>query len=628
MKRVHLNACLLACLMTIMSSCKKDISFEKNPDVSKVVELGDLSAKKDRCLTDERMEILYHNRLGYQSQIIEGRQITMNNLEKSTSRNLADLPLLTIPVHIIIVHRNNDPIGNSNNISTDRIHSQIAALNRDFLRKNTDAAKTPPIFQVSNSQIQFCLASVDPAGKPTTGITRYATNQNFDNNELSIKRKTGWDPGRYLNIWVAHDIDALGYAYLPTPLSLPHPDEDGVVVLTEVFGGPNSGATAPFNLGRTLTHEVGHYLGLDHIWGDGCRVDDGISDTPNQAEENYDCPTHPSPSCNNQGDMFMNYMDYTDDVCMNAFTSGQVAYMRTILATSRAQLVQPGRTNCPTSGTPVGPTCQDGIKNGDETGVDCGGSCPPCQTVAAADAGIVNLTYTVETVACNPVVRLKANMTNYGTAILTSVAIEVSTPTQKIVNYQWTGTLASKANVTVSLPSINLAVGSYQLTASTKNPNGKPDGNPANDKVSLGVSVKGSTKLTLVIKPDDYAGDISWKIKDASGKDVRSGGGYEDFNRSTIRETICLPEGCYRLIMKDSYGDGICCDYGRGWYELRDGSGVAILESDGYYGYSETQWFCLDASNNLSREKVEREPKISTSSPRTVTRTNPEEVKN
>ncbi|MBK8503408.1 MAG: hypothetical protein IPL46_15030 [Saprospiraceae bacterium] len=95
-----------------------------------------------------------------------------------------------------------------------------------------------------------------------------------------LKKATRWDPNKYLNIWIAASIEGLGYAYLPTPSTLPSPDEDGVVILTEAFGGPNSGASAPFNLGRTVTHEVGHFLGLDHIWGDGCQVDDGITDTP------------------------------------------------------------------------------------------------------------------------------------------------------------------------------------------------------------------------------------------------------------------------------------------------------------------------------------------------------------
>ena len=341
MKRLLIYVCL-AYTFILMPSCKKDLSIDNLVNKEQSVEAV---ARISRCNTDHRMDLLYQNRPGYRSEILEGRRKEMLNLE---TRNPTELALLTIPVHVIVVHRTGQAVGTGTNISDQRILSQIAALNLDFLRKNADAVNTPSVFKVSGGQIQFCLASVDPNGKATNGITRYATNQDFDNNEITIKRATHWDPKRYMNIWVAPNIDGLGYAYLPTPNSLPSADEDGVVILTEAFGGPNSGATAPFNLGRSLTHESGHYLGLDHIWGDGCQVDDGISDTPNQEQENYDCPSHPSPSCNNQGDMFMDYMDYVDDDCMNAFSTGQVTYMRSILGSSRAQLITPGRTTCST----------------------------------------------------------------------------------------------------------------------------------------------------------------------------------------------------------------------------------------------------------------------------------------
>ncbi|MCB0666289.1 MAG: hypothetical protein KDC80_10720, partial [Saprospiraceae bacterium] len=466
------------------------------------------------------------------------------------------------------------------------------------------------IFTVSNSQIQFCLASNNPNGQNTNGITRYATNQNFDNNEISLKRTTRWDPKRYLNIWVAPDIEGLGYAYLPSPNDLPSPDEDGVVILTEAFGGPNSGAIAPFNLGRTLTHEVGHYLGLDHIWGDGCQVDDGISDTPNQREENYDCPSHPSPSCGNNGDMFMNYMDYVNDNCMNAFSTGQVSYMRSILGSSRAQLVTPGRTDCPTDNPGNTPTCNDGIKNGDETDIDCGGSCAPCQTTAGADAGLTNLSYTTAMQDCSSTVRFKVVLNNYGTTALNSATIEIRTSGVLLQTFNWTGNLASKGKTAVNLPVVNVSAGQKQIIAQCKNPNGKPDANPANDQTSTSINITGGNEVTLIIKPDDYGADISWKVKDSQGKTVVQGGGYPDFNRTQIRETFCLAPGCYKLTMYDSYGDGICCDYGKGWYELRDASGVVLLDSDGYYGYRETQSFCLDNNSILSRHQVEREPKI------------------
>ncbi len=596
------------CMVSLTIACEKDVEWkEKRREILKLP-VGDTEKTRGRCLTDSKMAQLYEARPTYLRELMEGRQSAMAELERSGARNLAAESVLTVPVHVIVVHRTGDAPGSRTNITEARIKSQIEALNRDFRRLNNDASKTPGVFKTGDSRIQFCLASIDPAGKPTNGISRHATNRNFDNNEISIKRATRWDPTRYLNIWVAPDIDALGYAYLPTPNSLPNADEDGVVVLTEAFGGPQSGAEAPFNLGRTLTHEVGHYLGLDHIWGDGCRVDDGIGDTPNQARENYGCLRHPSPSCGNAGDMFMNYMDYTDDHCMNAFTIGQATFMRRILSTSRARLITPGRTACDAGPTPA-PTCSDGLQNGDETGVDCGGSCPPCQSAPTVDAGLASLTYTLTATQCDATAVFTVRLTNHGSEVLRSATIELRSAAGSLLSHSWTGTLASKASRNVTFGEVTLAAGQHQVTARVRMPNGKVDGNASNDQAVATVQVASQHRLQLAIRPDDYGSDISWEIRDAAGKRLFSGGGYDDFDRSQKLENICLPEGCYRLIMRDSYGDGICCDYGRGWYELRAANGRVLFRSDGNYGRRETRDFCIDGRGQLARDRVESEPK-------------------
>jgi hypothetical protein len=245
------------------------------------------------------------------------------------------------------------------NISDEQIHSQISVLNRDFRKLNPDVAKTPPPFQqfVADAMIEFELAVRDPDGQPTNGVTRTHTSipafrqdsNDPDRQIIELDRKikraagggaTAWPSDHYLNIWVCHmDRNPLGYAQFPGGAAA----TDGVVIDYKCFGAMGT-ATGEFNLGRTATHEVGHWLNLLHIWGDdwvGCSGSDTVEDTPNQAGSNSDVPTFPHISCGNapHGDMFMNFMDYTDDVGMYMFTAGQAERMTASLNGPRASLL-------------------------------------------------------------------------------------------------------------------------------------------------------------------------------------------------------------------------------------------------------------------------------------------------
>ncbi len=289
-----------------------------------------------RCYSDQKMEKIYQENPELLKEMDEGfRQFNQNKNQLIKRKQ----QFVLIPVHVIIVHPPGTPVGSGNNLSYDHVLSQIEAINADFSRTNSDAGNTPPDFNVGDTGIEFCLATADPNGNATDGITRYATTMDFDANEFTIKNATGWPRDNYLNIWVAPLGGLLGYAYLPTTSSLPNPVLDGVVCNTPNFGGPGFAWGSPYDLGRTVTHEIGHYLGLRHVWRNGgCGADDGIADTPLQDDENFGCPSHPSPSCGNSGDMFMNYMDYVNDDCMNAFSVDQGDYMNTILSTSRSSL--------------------------------------------------------------------------------------------------------------------------------------------------------------------------------------------------------------------------------------------------------------------------------------------------
>lgn len=311
-------------------------------------------------------------------------QQNMQDLERFT-RDFVQTPQLrgpvtvTIPVVVNVIYKTG-----SQNISDAQIQSQIDVLNEDFRRTNGDADNTWS--QAIDTNIEFCLASVDPDGNPTTGIRRKQTNKpSFSANDGMKSSGQGlapWDPSSYMNIWVCNlSSGLLGYAQFPGgPAST-----DGVVIDYAYFGTIGT-ATAPFDLGRTATHEVGHYLNLRHIWGDGgCSVDDFVSDTPASDGPNYGCALG-HVSCGSV-DMVQNYMDYSDDACMNLFTEGQSARMDALFAPGGARAGLTASNGC---GAPVEPTCEDGIQNGDETGVDCGGSnCPVCPEPTCND-GIQN----------------------------------------------------------------------------------------------------------------------------------------------------------------------------------------------------------------------------------------------
>jgi hypothetical protein len=232
------------------------------------------------------------------------------------------------------------------NVSDAQIASQLDVLNRDFRRTNPDANSTPAPYLplATDSRIEFFLANTDPNGAPSGGVERRQTSVAAFSDDDAVKSfATGglsaWPQERYLNMWVCPlGGGLLGYAQFPGGPAA----TDGVVIQQSAFGTTGT-AAAPFNLGRTATHEIGHWLNLNHIWGDdgtGCSGTDNVADTPNQAGYNVGAPSFPHVSCGNgpHGDMFMNYMDYTDDRAMFMFTAGQVARMQACLDGVRSTL--------------------------------------------------------------------------------------------------------------------------------------------------------------------------------------------------------------------------------------------------------------------------------------------------
>jgi hypothetical protein len=265
----------------------------------------------------------------------------------------------TIPVVVHVVYSSE-----IQNIDDEMIFSQIERLNADYRRTNEDADDTPAAFEAvaADAQIEFCLAQQDPDGVISTGITRTETDisswslfvsptaDNYaDNVKFTDKGgEDGWPKADYLNIWVCNLTGGvLGYAYPPGGVS----SKDGVVIGYKYFGDGSPGGV--YNKGRTATHEVGHWLGLNHTWGDDdfaaepqCGGSDGVTDTPNQEDATYGAPAFPklddcSPA--SPGIQFMNYMDYVDDAAMNMFSEDQVAEMRDVMENNRESiLTSPG----------------------------------------------------------------------------------------------------------------------------------------------------------------------------------------------------------------------------------------------------------------------------------------------
>ncbi|MRG44893.1 T9SS type A sorting domain-containing protein [Chitinophaga sp. SYP-B3965] len=376
--------------------------------------------------------------------------------KRPDNRLLRINPRINIPVVVHVV------LSNPAQVTDQQIYDQLAALNLDYIATNTDINKVPAVWQaiIGNPEIQFCLAVRTPDGDPSSGITRTTTNHgafSVDNSASDVKYPfsggaRGWDNTRYLNIWVC-DL-ANDYLGVATPPGNIFPAaEDGVVVDFRAFGRTGTAQT-PFNLGRTLTHEIGHFFGLKHVWADdngGCTQDDGVSDTPLQGDHTYNCPTFPftdncSPAA--PGIMFMNYMDYVNDACMYLFTSGQTDRMRNAIDAQRASLI---------------------TSNG----------CTPVN-LQTRDAGITAVSqplgYLCEA-GQTPVVTLK----NRGSAALTSVTIRYTINGSAPVNYSWTGNLSSLQQTEVTLPALTAGQGTSTFKAYTLLPNGAADDQPGND---------------------------------------------------------------------------------------------------------------------------------------------------
>ncbi|MFM7813708.1 MAG: M43 family zinc metalloprotease, partial [Flavobacteriales bacterium] len=481
--------------------------------------------------------------------------------------------IYNLPVVVHVIH-NGEAYGTGVNITDEQIQSAITALNNDFrhvVGTNGDGAG-PDV------GIEFCLASRNPQGQPTTGIVRvngsavplYST-QGIESSggngaaETAVKALSTWPRESYVNIWVVSEIGnndggsgIQGYAYFPFNNAV-----DGIVVLYNAFGTVGN-LKSYTNMNRTLTHEVGHYLGLYHTFN-GTSSCSSETDCATQGDRVCDTPATiqatscSSPACSGTQQV-ENYMDYTSQTCQDMFTEGQKLRMRTTLESQRTSMLT--SMGCmPVFTNDVGVTAVLGPE-----GTNCPGSLVP-----------------------------QVTLTNFGSSTLTNVTIRSNIDGAGLTTFNWTGSLASGTSTTVNLASITPNSGDHTFYAWTFNPNGVADQNTSNDQSTGTFSVAGGSAATLDIITDYYGAETTWVINDNNNATLMSGGPYANGQQGVHHYTpVCLPTGCYTLVLTDAYGDGQ--GFTNGSFNLTSASGTVLASGAGNWGETSTNNFCITAT--------------------------------
>lgn len=437
---------------------------------------------QERCGTDEYMQKLIGTRVETKHDFEHWMKTKLRvriQGTKGTARTKDNAYQIPVVVHIIHSGQNHP-----SNISDEQVLSQIKVLNEDYNRENLDATNTPADFLsvAGNPGIEFVLAKRTPEGLPSNGIVRVQGPKTswLVTDNYQLKSLSYWPAEHYLNIWVCNLTDYLGYAQFPQSNLVGGLENssgnrltDGVVITYTAFGSEeeeNYGLQAKYNKGRTTTHEIGHFLGLRHIWGDdqgGCGGDgDYVADTPDQADRTLNCPSHPRSSCQNTT-MFQNFLDYTNDACMNLFTVGQVERMSIILENS------PRRNSLLTS-----PALQE-------------------PQPVANDMGIREI-ITPNVGECQGVATPSIEVRNYGSNVITSARIQLEVNGSVVETRDFNLNLAVLGSDNVSFSPVNVTPGIFSFTFQILEVNGNADMGTQNNQLQRNVLIPESIATPIV----------------------------------------------------------------------------------------------------------------------------------
>lgn len=508
--------------------------------------------------------------------------------------------VVTIPVVFHVIH-NGDAIGTDENISEEQILSQITVLNQDYRKMaETPGYNENPVG--ADMEIQFCLAQRDPDGNASSGITRHY----YENNDLFgwemtqveeiIKPQTQWDPSKYLNIWVVSNIyieymgapagELAGYAQFPTESGLDGLNEPGMPQLastdgvalgamycgsSEIYPEGSYDQVTGRDRGRTATHEIGHFLGLRHIWGDGgCNVDDFCEDTPVTANANQGCPDGMDSCPSSPGlDMIENYMDYTFDTCQNVFTQDQKDRMQAVLANS------PRRASLLTS---------DG-----------------CQPGATYDLdGALNMLNLNK--SCDGTIAPTLAIENVGTETITSATISFQIDEDEAQTFEWTGSIIAGEATQVTFDEIQPALGEHTFNATITAVNDTEEGTTLNNNIEVPFSVIGiptavTDEVIVTINTDNGGDEVLWALiegNDFNADPIATGGEGAYGDNQTYTTSVSVESGkCYTFVIIDIMGNGLCCQNGNGSYSITDSEGN-ILAQGAQFSIIESKGFGID----------------------------------